>query len=173
MVGLASSAPITGSPASIGAGTGYVPRIHAIGGTRYSTWADNTLVWEEVGRSGADRVILALGSNDLFGGSNVADTKAHFITVVNKIRDAVGDIPIHVMEVFPRNREAGSSYMTSMMKDFNTWLYGLPSDIQSVIPTDNLIDPSTGIIDERWISSDNTHLSLAGNARLAQNFQLS
>ena len=173
MVGLASGAPITGSPASIGAGTGYVPRIHAIGGTRYSTWADNTLVWEEVGRSGADRVILALGSNDLFGGSNVADTKAHFITVVNKIRDAVGDIPIHVMEVFPRNREAGSSYMTSMMKDFNTWLYGLPSDIQSVIPTDNLIDPSTGIIDERWISSDNTHLSLAGNARLAQNFQLS
>lgn len=173
MVALASGSPMVGSPASIAAGAGWVPRIHAIGGTRYSTWANNTKVWDEVGRSGADKVLLALGSNDLFGGgATVADTKAHFLTVVGKIRASVGDVPIHVMTVFPRNREAANSGMTAMMEEFNTWLYTLPAGIQAVIPTENIVDAATGIVDTRWISSDDVHLSLAGNVRLAQNLNI-
>lgn len=173
MVALASGVPMVGSPAAIGAGVGYVPRIHAIGGTRYSTWANNTKVWDEVARSGADKVLLALGSNDLFGGgATVADTQAHFLTVVGKIRASVGDVPIHVMEVFPRNREAANSGMTAMMEEFNAWLHGLPGGVQSVIPTGNLIDPATGVIDARWISGDDVHLSISGNVRLAQNFRI-
>lgn len=174
MVGLAGGKPMIGTPASIAAGQGWVPRIHAIGGTRYSTWANNTLMWEEVSRSGADKVLLALGSNDLFGGgATVADTQAHFLTVVGKIRASVGDVPIHVMTVFPRNREAANSDMTAMMEEFNTWLYTLPAGVQAVIPTENIVDAATGIVDTRWISGDDVHLSLAGNVRLAQNFQIS
>lgn len=173
-VGLATGKPLIGSPASIAAASGWVPRIHAIGGSRLRQWAANTLIWDEVAQSGADRVILILGSNDIFGsnGATLEELKGYFLTVVGKIREVLGEVPIFTMELYPRFITPAPE-LVQIMEEFNAWTYGLPGGIDGVIPIDNLIDPSTGAVHAKWMSDDNVHLSMAGNVRLAQNFQIS
>lgn len=171
-VALATGKPIVSSPVSIASSTGWTARNYAIGGSRFRQWSENTLIWDEISQSGAESVLMILGSNDIFGGgTTLEELKGYFLTTVAKIRAAVGEVPIFTMELYPRFITPAPE-LVQMMEDFNAWTYGLPGGIDGVVPIGNLIDPSTGAVHAKWMSDDDVHLSLAGNVRLAQNFQI-
>ena len=174
MVGVSSDRRLFQAPASLASISGYVPSISAVGGTRLSTWAENTKIWEEVNATTYDKAVVALGSNDIFGNLSLETLKENFATVVSKIRAGQGQIPIYASVVWPRNGATGNPLyeeMESTRKAFNAWLYSLPMGISGVISDDLIIDQSTGLIASQYLHSDGVHLNTVGCARIAQAFR--
>ena len=169
MVAANSDMRVYQSPATLASTGGFVASISAVGGTRLSGWATTNRIWDEVSWYNYDKVLVALGSNDIWGGGtpSLSSLQGHFLNVVGRIRARQKAIPIVALKVWPRNKRATDpDYATvlAVMEDFNDWLETLPGGISGVGGYDDLIDPSTGVIKAKYIAADETHLNTSGNA---------
>lgn len=164
--GVGATLPVYDSVLSQWARTrGVLPVHYAASGDTMQGWSDGTAYkwqrWQHLNRP--DAVIHAMGSNDVFGGADLATLKARRAASIELLQRYVSPV-IYSLTITPRTSDTGGQ--EQVRRDYNNWLKGKPDaarDVFDVVPAisgnDEAISPG--------LDADGTHLTTAGYAAMA------
>lgn len=144
---------------------GVLPVHYTASGDTMAGWSNGAAYkwqrWQHLSRP--DAVIHMLGSNDVFGGANLATLKARRATTIRLLQQYVSPV-IYSLTITPRTSD--TSGQEQVRRDYNTWLKSKPDaarDVFDVVPAisgdDENISPG--------FNSDGIHLNTAGYAAVA------
>lgn len=163
--GVGSSNVVFDSPVSQYARTiDGVPVHFAASGDTMLTWETTAKKWAMYGNltALADAVIFGMGSNDVFGGYELAELQARNTAVMASIRYRISP-NVYGATIMPRTGVTGTAETTR--RDYNTWLKARPEFRKvfdfaaSISADDETITPA--------YDSDGTHLTTLGYAQNA------
>lgn len=142
-----------------------LPVHYAASGDTLAGWNDPAAYkwtrWQGLDRP--DAVILAMGSNDIFGGATLADAQSRHATVVASLKEKVS-ARIYGATIMPRTSVTGAAETTR--RDYNTWLSGLPNDTRDLFGFAASISGDDETITPAY-DADGVHLNTAGYAQNA------
>lgn len=169
-VGTNADLPVYESPArKHGLAHGVWAAHYAHHGSTMQMWSSgDSIRWTKyAGTAPADAVLVALGSNDIFGGADLATAKASLATLVALVRNYLAPT-VYLATIMPRN--GGNTAAEAVRVGYNDHLGTLPSGAVNVFDyAASIADPANaGRVDGRYITGDNVHLNTAGYARNAR-----
>lgn len=143
-----------------------LPVHYAIGGTTMDRWFNvNGYYWDRwQGLSRPDAVIWAMGSNDVFTGTSLADIQARHATIAPILAEKVTP-HIYAATIMPRTSQTGAT--EDVRRAYNAWLTTLPGGAKDLFD----FAASISLDDETIIpeyNSDGTHLTTSGYAENAE-----
>lgn len=147
-----------------------LPVLMAHPGSRLVHWTDGTQdKWTS--QLGADDVILWLGYNDIWGGTDTLDQlKSATISCIANARRL--STSVYAMTVLPRGGTVDLPERDALRRQYNDWLATLPAGLAGCFDAAGAVEGLGGVIDPRWVSDDNIHLNKAGVARVANSITL-
>ncbi|WP_115790045.1 SGNH/GDSL hydrolase family protein [Arthrobacter silvisoli] len=133
------------------------------GDTMDGSWESTSVKWKEYGANyqAADVVFAAMGSNDDFGGADLATMQARFLAALPSLKRYVSPNVIAVT-ITPRDGVTGA--MEDVRRAYNAWLP--TQDVRQVLPFAATISSDDETINAGY-NSDGIHLNTAGYAALA------
>lgn len=166
--------PVFEAPAAISSRqTARVSRLHTFGGAAFGevfggAWTDpNSLKWKEITDYGrADRLIIALGNNDINAGDSLQTLKDR-ISAVARIGTERISSNLTVCTITPRTSWAGTEKDT-IRQEFNDWVRSFPAGVDAVADTARAVEDDTGTAPRSdYAVSDGIHFNTAGSKALA------
>lgn len=150
------------------------PVLHTFGGATLSEWVGgwstlSNLKWQDVVRYGShDRAVIALGSNDIHAGKDLAALKRNFSRLVELVTDRISS-RIVASTVTPRSSWAHTEPAKETVRQhFNDWLTQLPENIAACIDTAGAVTDASGRAPATdLIEPDGIHFNTAGSLRCA------
>lgn len=144
---------------------GALPVHYTASGDTMQGWADSTHYkwtrWQELDRP--DAVVSHMGSNDVFGGTDLAtmqDRRAHSLS---QLRALVSPV-VYSATITPRSGETGA--MEDVRRAYNSWLLTMPDDSRDTFDFVPVVSSDDETIIPEY-DSDSIHLNRAGYAALA------
>lgn len=164
--GVGATNPVRDSWLSMYArGRGALPVHYGGSGDALSTSTDATWQkwtrWASLARP--DAVIFALGSNDIFTGSTLAQTQAGFATVAALVRERISP-NIYLATVTPRTNVTG--VQEDVRRQYNTWLRTLPGGARDVFEYGEAVSTDDETITPAY-DADGLHFTTAGYEAMA------
>lgn len=144
---------------------GALPVHYTASGDTMQGWADSTHYkwtrWQELDRP--DSVVSHMGSNDVFGGTDLAtlqDRRAHSLS---QLRALVSPV-VYSATIMPRSGETGA--MEDVRRAYNSWLLTMPDESRDTFDFVPVVSSDDETIMPEY-DSDSIHLNRAGYAALA------
>lgn len=144
---------------------GALPVHYTASGDTMQGWADSTHYkwtrWQELDRP--DAVVSHMGSNDVFGGTDLAtmqDRRAHSLS---QLRALVSPV-VYSATITPRSGETGA--MEDVRRAYNSWLLTMPDESRDTFDFVPVMSNDDETIIPEY-DSDSIHLNRAGYAALA------
>lgn len=175
-IAAASSAtlPVREAPLAIAnRSAGRAVRTHAFGGAAMSEWIGvnwgdpASMKWTDVTNYGpADRVLIALGNNDIHAGTNLTTLQANLATLVGLVRERLTSTVL-VATVTPRTAWTGTANET-LRAAFNNWLRSFPAGIDGIVDQAAAVENEAGNAPRAdLVATDGIHFTSSGTAALA------
>lgn len=143
---------------------GALPVHYAIGGTTMGSWHDGFYAfnrWQGFARP--DAVIWAMGSNDIFTGSDLATLQTRHANLAPLLAAKVSS-RIHAATIMPRTNQTGAT--EDVRRAYNAWLATRPNGVREVFDFADSISTDDETIIPAY-DSDGTHLTAEGYAQNA------
>lgn len=162
--GVGTTLPILDSSVSIIARReGALPVHYAHSGSTLSIWDEADHIkwrqWEGMARP--DAVILALGSNDVFGTSTLSEIQGSFMDVAKIITDT--QTPNLFLTTIPPRSFAGDD---TKRLAFNSWMKTLPGGAKDIFDYSAVLTGPDGLLNPIY-DADGTHANTAGAEAVA------
>lgn len=151
---------------------GVMTQRHCLFGSTAQTWSSSSYTgWtrQSTGSAAFDGAILALGINDLAGGTTFANLQTYYASVITNIRSIIGtSAPIYSVNITP---EAFGTTPEGYRRQFNDWLHQLPYGIAGCVDVESQLRPlalSTSGVNglDYFLMSDGVHPSYQGVSKL-------
>ena len=148
-------------------------RNHAFGGAGLAEWGGphwtdpNSFKWKDVTDYGpADRVLLALGNNDIHADASLETLQKRFSLLTQIIRDRVSQRLV-VCTITPRSAWVGTP-KEDVRNAFNDWLRSFPDGINAIAETAYLVEDNSRHAPRRdYDIGDGIHFNSSGSAAMA------
>lgn len=152
-------------------------RLHTFGGAAITEWIGpnwgnpHSPKWRDMLRYGhADRVLIALGSNDIHAGKALEQLQLEYRRLVQQLREQFG---AHVIActVTPRTAWVDTP-MENTRQAFNGWLRSCPDGIDECVDTARAVEDRTGHApNPDLVAKDGIHFNSAGAVAIAAEYQ--
>lgn len=144
-----------------------LPVHYANSGDSFASWQNlSHRKWSFFnGTAKPDALVVAMGSNDLFGGDSLAAYQARFSTVVEFAKKAITPA-IYLANIMPRNTHNNTTH-EQIRRTVNTWYLTLPNGSRDVFDFSASISTDDENITTAY-DSDGTHLTASGYLKNAQ-----
>lgn len=146
---------------------------NSFSGSTLSTFSDTTK--ERMTRFGTaqgfawDAAIVALGTNNIENGDDVATIKTAYGNTLNAIRTLYAPSRIYVCTIPARVYTGDDTAKHVVRNEINTWLETLPFGVQGCFRLDQAVkNPAGGnTLDPAVVIADNTHMNTIGSQRMS------
>src|SRR5699024_10206890 len=127
----------------------------------------NSFKWKDVTDYGpADRVLLALGTNDIHADASLETLQKRFSLLTQIIRDRVSQRLV-VCTITPRSAWVGTP-KEDVRNAFNDWLRSFPDGINAIAETAYLVEDNSRHAPRRdYDIGDGIHFNSSGSAAMA------
>jgi lysophospholipase L1-like esterase len=145
---------------------GALPTHYSNSGDWLKAWADdlNSFKWTMFdGLSRPDALIMAMGSNDIFNDTTLAQIQASFGIVYPQMASRICQ-NIYLANILPRNADTGAR--ETVRRDYNAWLASLPYGARDYFNFAGAISDDDETILPAY-NAGGVHLNAAGYGKLA------
>src|SRR5699024_4558115 len=148
-------------------------RLNTHGGTSIGEWIGPewgnpySRKWHDITRYGrADRVIIALGNNDIHAGYSIERIKAAMQDLIRYARSRISD-QVTLCTVTPRTKWQGTP-LEDRRKELNSWLRSLPGGANACVDLALAVESSSGDSPAPHLTvEDGIHFNSVGNRSLS------
>ena len=145
---------------------GAIPALIGQSGSALSTWigASHYVRGKFSTIARADKVVGNPGSNDIYGGTTLAEMKSLFGSFALFVRRYLGDT-FESADVFPRRTETAA--IKGVREAFNAWLKELPDNTLVSHERSVAVEGADGLMRPEFDSGDGVHLNTIGQHLMA------
>lgn len=133
------------------------------GDTMAGSWEPASVKWKEFGANfqAADAAFFGMGSNDVFGGADLATMQARFLAALPSVKRYLSP-NVYALTIMPRTGVTGSA--EDVRRSYNTWLR--TQDVREVLPFAAAASADDEVLRPEY-DADGIHLNTAGYGALA------